>query len=281
MSSAVAREFERVLKALAKGRQRIRIPRLQGLYRRIPGTFFHATPELFIQTGGGTDFSCPGENFRLRTREVCVMPVGVPHGEVPLDLQTPYEILVCMHARDGFLLHRARANERRQICAVETDHFISSRGRMAFRYLEEIVLPVAERHRREYEHSLLEAFLIILLGELHQASSQASSRSRLIAGAERTARALLSDPELSVARLAASLGCSADHLSRRFHAERGVTLSQWIARERVAMARDLLADPQRRVADVGWACGFNATSYFIRVFRQQTGMTPKAWQAAA
>jgi len=275
----VARDFERALQSLAGGRQRIRMPKAQGLYRRIPGTFFHATPEFFIQTGGGTDFSCPGGNFRLRTREICVIPGGVPHGEVPVDLQTPYEILVCMHARDGFLLHRARADKRRKIYPVETDHLISPRGRMAFRYLEDLANPTAERHRRSYEQALVEAFLIAILGELHQPSAAAASRSSLVAGAERIARALLSDPGLSVAGLAASLGCSADYLSRRFRVEREMTLSQWIVRERVAMARDLLADPQRRVADVGWACGFNATSYFIRVFRQHTGMTPKAWQA--
>jgi AraC-like DNA-binding protein len=28
-------------------------------------------------------------------------------------------------------------------------------------------------------------------------------------------------------------------------------------------------------------CGFSAASYFIRVFRQQTGLTPRAWRESA
>ncbi|NJN00127.1 MAG: helix-turn-helix domain-containing protein [Aquincola sp.] len=44
-----------------------------------------------------------------------------------------------------------------------------------------------------------------------------------------------------MARLARALGCSADYLSRRFHEERGVTLTAWITRERIYLAKDLLA----------------------------------------
>ena len=44
------------------------------------------------------------------------------------------------------------------------------------------------------------------------------------------------------------------------------------------LAKDLLADPQRHVAEICWACGFNAPSYFIRVFRQQTGTTPRTYR---
>jgi transcriptional regulator GlxA family with amidase domain len=77
------------------------------------------------------------------------------------------------------------------------------------------------------------------------------------------------------------VGCATDTLSRQFHRERGVTLTSWIAKERVALAKELLADARYNVAEVGWACGFSAASYFIRVFRAHTGMTPKAWSVAA
>ena len=278
MISAVARDFERTLHTLEEGRQRIRIAPAAGLFRRDPGRFFHASPELFFQTGGGTDFSCPGGDFRLRTGDLCVMPTGVPHGEVPVDLRTPYEILVCMQSRDGVFLHRARASDRREIHPVEVDHFVSSRARAAFRYLEEFVHPVPKRYRRAYENGLLKSFLITVLGELHQPTGGTASRSPLVAGAEMLARTQLGDPELSVARLAASLGCSADYLSRRFHKERGLTLTLWMARERVTMARDLLTEPRYSIAEVGWMCGFSTPSYFIRVFRQQTGLTPRVWR---
>jgi AraC-like DNA-binding protein len=279
---AIARDLERVLASLKAGRLKLRIARQVGLFQRRERSFFHATPELFIQTGGGTDFECPGENFRLRSREVCVMPSGVPHAETPVDLRTPYGVLVCMHARDGFIIQRASATAQREIVGVVTEHLSSPRGRAGFRYLDEMSSGsmVPAPYRRDFQESLLEAFLITLLSELNRPSAADASRSPLVAETEKLARTLLPDPELSVARLARVLGCSADYLSRRFHQERGLTLTAWITRERMDIAKDLLADPMRNVAEICWACGFNAPSYFIRVFRQQTGTTPRAYRMA-
>lgn len=278
---SIIQDIEDTLGRLRAGRLRVYIPRPVGLYRKIPGGFFHASPEVFIQTGGGTDFECPGETFRLQTWEVCVMPAGVPHVEIPIDLQSSYSIMVCMQARDGLLVHRAEASDRREITAISAEHLGTARARGAFRYLEEMTSPVPEKHQRGYENSLLEAFFITTLGELQKPSVAADHHSPLVAEAEKLARALLADPELSVVMLAAALGCSADYLSRKFHREKGQTLTTWIARERVALARDLLPDPRRSVAEVAWMCGFTAASYFIRVFRQQTGLTPRAWRASA
>lgn len=276
----IARDLEVLLASLRTGRLKVHIPQEVGLFRRRTRSFFHATPELFIQTGGGTDFECPGGSFRLKAAEICIMPSGVPHAEAPVDLRTPYGVLVCMHARDGFIIQRAAATPQREIVAVATEHLSSPRGRAGFRYLDEISSrsTVPEKYRRDFHQSLLEAFLITLLSELNRPSAADASRSPLVAEAEKLARTLLPDPELSVARLARALGCSADYLSRRFREERGLTLTGWITRERMELAKDLLADPQHNVAEIGWACGFNAPSYFIRVFRQQTGTTPRAYR---
>ena len=277
---AIAKDLERVLASLRVGSLKIRIPQQVGLFQRRPRSFFHSTPELFIQTGGGTDFECPGDSFRLRSGEVCVMPSGLPHAETPRNLRTPYGVLVCMHARDGFIIQRAASTAEREIVAVATEHLSSPRGRAGFRYLDELSSEsiVPEGYRPAFEQSLLEAFLITLLGELNRPSAADASRSPLVAEAEKLARTLLPDPELSVARLARALGCSADYLSRRFHEERGITLTAWITRERMDIAKDLLADPRRNVAEICWACGFNAPSYFIRIFRKQTGTTPRTYR---
>ena len=135
---AIARDLERALSSLRTGQLKIRIAKQTGLFQRKRGCFFHATPELFIQTGGATDFECPSEIFRLRSREVCVMPSGVPHAETPVDLRTPYGVLVCMHARDGFIIQRAAATRQHEIIAVSTEHLSSPRGRGGFRYLDEM-----------------------------------------------------------------------------------------------------------------------------------------------
>ncbi|MBC8040011.1 MAG: helix-turn-helix domain-containing protein [Opitutaceae bacterium] len=277
------RDLEATLRRLRAGKVRVRVPSSVELHRKKPRAHFHPAPELFVQTGGATLFECPGETFTAGTGEMVVMPRGVPHAETPIDRRTPYGIMVCMHESEGFFLHRGWATAERVIQGGRTERLMSVRGRAAFRYLDDVAEAgkVPKGHRERFVAGLVEAFVVTLLGELHRPAAVSDARSPFVREAEKLARAMLAEPELSVERLAASVGCATDTLSRQFHRERGVTLTTWIAKERVALAKELLADARYNVAEVGWACGFSTASYFIRVFRAHTGMTPRAWREAA
>lgn len=280
--AAYEQDLEAALARLRAGKARVRVPKAVELHRKRPRSHFHPTPELFVQTGGATEFECPGDRFTLGTGDFVVMPRGVPHAESPIDRRTPYGVLVCIHAREGFVLHRGRATVTREIQGWGSERLASVRGREAFRYLDEVAeaekIPAA--HRERFVTGLIDAFLVTLLSELHRPAVVSDAHSPFVREAEKLARTTLADPELSLERLAASAGCASDTLSRQFHRERGVTLTTWIAKERVALAKELLADARYNVAEVGWACGFSAASYFIRVFRAHTGMTPRAWRLA-
>ncbi len=278
-----AGHLEKIHARLRMGKLKVRFPRAVGLFRRRPGAHFHGTPELFLQTGGATDFDCPGGHFRLGTGEVCVMPSGVPHAETPIDLRTPYSILVFMQSREGFSMRRGIASPTREIIGSTIERVMSRRGQGAFRYLDEMVAAAAspERYRASLGDSLLESFLLTLLSEMRSSAAPPVALSPLVGEAEKRALANIGDPELSVAQLAASLGCSADYLSRCFQRERGTAFVGWIAQERVALARELLRDMRFNIAEVGWACGFAGPSYFIRVFRKYTGVTPRSYRVAS
>ncbi len=276
------RQAERALRALRTGRLRVILPVKGELYRRRPRTHFHPTPELFIQTGGATDFECPGGNFRLGTNQIGIIPRGVPHAETPLDLKTPYSILVCMHARDGMYIHRAVSPGGGRIVGHPVLQIVSARAREAFRYLDEIAAQesVPRTHRKGFVEGLLQAFLVTTLDEASRVPVKDVAGSPKVAEAEKLVWANLSNPELSVAMLASSLACSADYLSRIFHRERRMTLSRWIVQERVKMACEFLADLRYNISEVGWTCGFASASYFVRVFRELKNQTPKAYRTA-
>ncbi|MFA6287358.1 MAG: helix-turn-helix domain-containing protein [Opitutaceae bacterium] len=280
--AAYERDLKMALGRLREGRARIRVPRSVELHRKRPRSHFHPTPEFFVQTGGASTFECPGDQFTLGTGDVALIPRGVPHAETPIDRRTPYGIMVCMYWGEGFTLHRGRATVEREIQGWGTERLASPRGRAAFRYLDDVAEAdkVPAEHRSRYVTGLVEAFLVTVLSELHRPAVVSDARSPQVREAEKLARTMLAEPELSVRGLAASVGCATDTLSRQFHRERGVTLTTWIARERVALAKDLLVDPRYNVAEVGWACGFSTASYFIRVFRAHTGVTPRAWRQA-
>jgi AraC-like DNA-binding protein len=273
-------DLARVLRRLRAGRLRMHIAPEAGLWRPRPRSHFHPTPEFFVQTGGATEFECPGGKFRAGTGEVCVMPRGVPHAETPRDTRTAYGVLVCVHQRNGLFLLRGRADSARRIQSYGTLPVPGDRARDALRYMDDMRgrEHVPRTERRHYINALLEAFLLTLLGELGRPVPAPAEGSPLVVEVEKLACAQLASPELSIAALAKSLGCSSDYLSRCFHHERGMALAAWIQSERVLAAQTLLRESRYNIAEIGWACGFTSPSYFIRVFRSHTGTTPRIFR---
>ncbi|MFT3700057.1 MAG: AraC family transcriptional regulator [Kofleriaceae bacterium] len=78
--------------------------------------------------------------------------------------------------------------------------------------------------------------------------------------------------------LAALVGLSRFHFCTAFRLATGETPHAALTRLRVARARELLADPDRSVADVAFAVGYQTQSAFGAVFRRHTGVTPSAYR---
>lgn len=63
-----------------------------------------------------------------------------------------------------------------------------------------------------------------------------------------------------------------------FRDQFGITPLEYINRERVTMAKKMLAVPGNSVNKVSAECGFSDPNYFIRIFKKMEGITPKAYQ---
>lgn len=68
-----------------------------------------------------------------------------------------------------------------------------------------------------------------------------------------------------------------DYLTRVFKSYTGFTIHDYIRSVRISKARRMLIDGGG-VTETAFACGFNSTSYFIRVFTDATGMTPASFR---
>ncbi|MBE6965802.1 MAG: helix-turn-helix transcriptional regulator [Ruminococcaceae bacterium] len=60
----------------------------------------------------------------------------------------------------------------------------------------------------------------------------------------------------------------------------GESLVEYIHILRVSLAKQLLCENKMNITEVGERCGFDSTTYFGRVFKKKTGMTPKQYKAA-
>lgn len=81
--------------------------------------------------------------------------------------------------------------------------------------------------------------------------------------------------DLAISRIADAAGISESLLFRLFHTEEQTTPVDYLRRIRIQRARDQLVNlPKKRIAQIAADCGFTDPSYFCRVFRSQTGITP-------
>jgi len=119
---------------------------------------------------------------------------------------------------------------------------------------------------------------------LAQVETALSHSKRLGSQAARTARQAMAyihehyaDP-LSRADLAHHVAITERYLTHCFHEEMGITPTTYLNRYRVKRAKILLRQGQLNITEVAMAVGFSDASYFNRVFRQEVGMAPGAFQ---
>ncbi len=78
--------------------------------------------------------------------------------------------------------------------------------------------------------------------------------------------------------LAHRFGLSERHLNRCFREETGVALMTYLNRYRINQARALLEMQNQSITDIAISVGFSDSSYFGRVFRKETGVSPIAYR---
>lgn len=78
--------------------------------------------------------------------------------------------------------------------------------------------------------------------------------------------------------LAEHVRLSPNYLSTLFHNKRGVTIQAYIRNRKIEAASNMLLYSEYSIAQISNILAFSSPSHFIRVFRQETGTTPKVFQ---
>lgn len=83
--------------------------------------------------------------------------------------------------------------------------------------------------------------------------------------------------EISLTKLAEQLHANASYLSRLYKTKAGINVSDDIIRRRIEKAKECLMTDMK-INDVAEYVGFNDPAYFSRLFKKQTGVSPRDYK---
>lgn len=270
------------LQCLAGGQAKVRLPPPSSDWVACGDGHFHLATELFVQLSGWSRFRFPHAELTLPAGEVLVLPPRLLHAElIGSDGAAPFSNVVIYAEHSALTCHLAheKAPGVPGILHLEAGYHPEAQ------HIQHWLADAARLGRAtEQDLSAMQARALVLaagagvLRALDDLAADARPEPSLVARARVLIHNQLGDHQLSVRGLAVQLGCTADYLSHLFRQTSGEALAAYINRQRMERAAHLLNETRLAIKEVAFSCGFAAPSYFIRHFRMQYGMTPKAWR---
>jgi AraC family transcriptional regulator len=86
------------------------------------------------------------------------------------------------------------------------------------------------------------------------------------------------EDELTLCEMAQAVELSTAYFSRMFRKSTGESPHQFLLRQRVERAKEMLRSADGRVIDVAVACGFKSQQHFAQVFRHLCGASPTEYR---
>lgn len=275
------RIFDLWIKQADHGQLRVRIPRDTKPVHDLRGMHYHYRPEIFLQIHGHTSFRFPRQQFDVGPGELCIIPAGVPHGEVVhADVDRPFRNLVAGFYNNTLSLHFAHeATPGRP--DIETIEFFDAPNLDVFLTLTNGAIHT-HAMQAPARDAVLKGLVLALLGLFRNIVETGTGNLNGDIGKVFQAKCLVreqfSNPDLRVQDIASMLGCSADYLSHLFHVETKERLTHYVQRIRIEGAILALETTALNISEIAYSSGFADPAYFARVFKQHKGVSPQEFR---
>ncbi|MBQ1335469.1 MAG: helix-turn-helix domain-containing protein [Selenomonadaceae bacterium] len=246
---------------------------------------YHDFHKIILFMQGKGDYIIEGKSYPLKPRDIIFVSAGEIHRPILSDT-VPYERIVIYMAPE-FLQRYSRGDESLSACFRQAQtgssvmHVMPGKNHDLLYHMEKL-----ERNARSqgfanglYTELLFIEFMILLnralldheIEEFHEADYNPKIQGLLQFINEH----LFEDLPIDV--LAAKSYMSKHYMMRRFKAETGYSIHQYITSKRLLHARSLLSG-ETPVTRICYDCGFHDYSTFSRAFREMFHMTPKEYR---
>ncbi len=265
--------------------QDFRVFRLKDAVMKEIPFHYHDFHKIILFMQGKGDYIIEGKSYPLKPRDIIFVSAGEIHRPLISDA-APYERIVIYMAPE-FLQRYSRGDESLSACFLQAQtgssvmHVMPGKNHDLLYHMEKL-----ERNARSqgfanglYTELLFIEFMILLnralldheIEEFHEADYNPKIQGLLQFINEH----LFEDLPIDV--LAARSYMSKHYMMRRFKAETGYSIHQYITSKRLLHARSLLSG-ETPVTRICYDCGFHDYSTFSRAFREMFHMTPKEYR---
>lgn len=228
--------------------------------------------KLLLQLKGHGEFHQNGHYARLQPGDWNLYDPQIPYSFSNLGSTSLLVVLVPRNRLKGFRLpstHAATLGQKR--LQGMPLMFASFLGSMA----EQLpMLPNA------IGQSMSETLLGLLTSTMsidqEGTAVQTPMPSVLMARVRQFIQAHLAEPDLTIERIAREMRCSKRYLHKVFE-DSDCSIERYIWQARLERCRTLLAAPEERrrsISEIAYACGFNSSAHFCRMFKRQFGFSP-------
>ena len=163
----------------------------------------------------------------------------------------------------------------RRLCEINPTMHLSQSNPMSYDNQHTLMLNVAFNKQRSLDKRLESRGILLLLMSrfVSRAIPECKAEDKRIRLCISYIRRHIYEP-ISISELSGIARVSKDHLIRLFKKECGMTPIKYINLKKIERAQLLLTTENIAVKEVGYLLGFSDITYFNRVFRNITGISP-------
>ena len=230
----------------------------------------HPFVKILFQTHGISHFEQGGRRIELMPGDCLTYDVSCPHTIVSPTL-TRHEVVI---VPKELLLERGFRAAKMPACKLSAR---TGTGRIAYNFVH-AAFDEATKLSPNNAIGVADSLIDLLLLPLREPEAMFNrvGPEAMYVRAQFFIREHLRDPDLSIDRISATLGCTKRYLHMLF-SDRGMTVSDYIWQARLQHCRqELETQPGKTITDVAFSWGFSSSSHFSRVFRKFFGVAPSS-----
>ena len=227
---------------------------------------------MYICSDGG-NIVCNEKSYPIVKGVLCFIGAGKYHYTMP-DVPAKYDRSKLFVSTDelGKILKLLSVNSSKFSSGSFVYALIDENERIK---VEEIFRKIKEYEQNEaYGKWILISGIIELLVYLNKYSSENIPAAS--GAVSRAVEYINSNIErnITIDEICAEIHMSKYYFCRQFKKATDTTIMKYILKTRIVMAKNMLLNENLTITEISNRCGFSSVSYFSRVFKEETGISP-------